>query len=180
MRIKLTILSFIFSITLFGQVTFRQVAFYTPIAVLVSIPLFDRFWTYEDRQTDGLYFSQGLDPKMIFDGTGLDCQERLFARYGRFEPSINYEFFSNIDYQGLGFGAGYAVINRKVSLITGLETTFIWNQFQHVQSYGMNAEIRYIINDRFSFSYLGNIKTRPELKSKHSVYSGYLLVNVKL
>lgn len=180
MRIKLFILSLLFSINLFSQVTFRQVAFYLPIAALATTPLFDRFWTYEDRQTNGLYLSQGLDPKMIFDGVGLDFYERLSGHFNRIEPSIIWESFSQIDFQAIGFSLDYAIINRKVSLLTGFETLSIFNQNKSVQGYGVNAEVRYLINNRYSISYLGDIISRPELSTKKAIYNGRLNLIIKL
>ena len=160
----------------------KQVAGYF-VAGLVLMPIFDQFFYTSDRNSNGLYFSPGFDPKMVIEGY-FDSRVKLFYHYNRFEPFLAYEYVgSDIKYQGYSLGCDYLIIDRKLSLLAGLETTRIFNKNSdnlHIsQSIGINTEIRYLISERLSISYIGNTKTRPEI-SKNFVYSGYININLKI
>ena len=166
------------------QNTLRRVALYS---YFIAVPVFcasDYYWTFPDRTNDGIYVSGGLDGKMAFDGL-VDSRWKLFAHYAKkFETAIILECFGQMQYQGWSLAQDYCITNRKFSVIAGIEGTRIWNyngaKQSKVWSYGANAELRYIINRKLSISYIGNLKTRPELQYKKAVYSGYIQLNYKI
>lgn len=147
------------------------------------LPIFSYYWYRENRNTNGLYISSGIDPKMAYDGN-LDMRIKLFGHYSRIEPGLTYEYFPAINYESVSLGTDFLIINRKIGWLAGLETSKIWNRnptkLQEVWSWGINSEIRFLLNNRWSVSYIGNIKTRTELESKKAVYSGYIQINYKI
>ena len=146
------------------------------------VPAFDMLWHHPGESEEGLYLSPGFDIRMATQGS-MDLNPRIFYRYGSFEASISSELFPGIDYTGYSFGLGYGAINRKLGLIIGPEITRIYNRnpekLQKAWGLGINTEIRYILSRIFSLSYIGNVKSRPEI-SKDFVYSGYIQLNILL
>lgn len=162
---------------------YRKIGYGYAVGAMLSSIAFDQFYYTSDRNNNGLYISPGFDPKMALDKYA-DLRLKMFYHYNKFEPSITYEFVGqDIQYQGISLGVDYLLINRKLSLLGGIETTRIYNRnpsnLQIVQSFGTNTEIRYLINNKLSVSYVGNIKTRPDI-TKQIVYSGYLSLNCSI
>jgi len=147
---------------------------------IITAGAISHFYTYPERPGQGVYLSAGLDPAMLIRENTLNTRYKLSYLIGRFEPALIYEnapdpFF----YNGLSTAVNYLFINRKISLLSGVETTRIYNKgHAPAWSFGINGELRYIINQRLSLSYAGNLKTRPELKGKSIVYNGYVTVNL--
>lgn len=161
---------------------YRQLGIYYYVAGFCLTPAFDLLWNVPGKSENGLYISFGIDPRMAVQ-KDLDYVDKIMYRTGRFEPFLSVESFPEIRYEGLTLGANYAVINRKLSLLAGPEITRIWNhnpdKLVKATSIGLNTEVRYLISRRFSVSYVGNLKSRPDI-SKEVVYSGYMFINFLL
>ncbi len=150
----------------------------------IGIPVtvaYAHYWHERDRNIAGMYLSPSIDVKMILT-EGLDYRAKYFSSFGRIETGLTFEQFPKMDYAGLGMDINYLIIDRKLSLLSGLELTRIWNENKAVWSKGMNIEIRYLAGCRFSLSYIANFKTRPELsESKPDVLmSGYIQLNYRI
>lgn len=175
--------------TIYDKNPYRKVAFGYFVGGVLSIPIFDHFWYNSERNKDGIYFSTSFDPKMIYSEHAIDYRLKLSCLYSRLSPSITYERFEKMSYEGYSLGLDYLIFDKKLSLFAGIEATKItdayYTQKEKIDelplSYGINTEIRFITNSRFSFSYVGNVKSRPELNyNKRILYSGYLQINFKI
>lgn len=164
---------------------YRKYAIGGIVVGMLLIPFYDANWHKPISNEKGLLLSSGFDAKMAFT-EGFDGRAKISLDFGKLETGFIYEYFPAVRYQGFGIGVDYTIINRKLSLLTGIETTRIlnYNTDRHfsVQSVGINLEVRYILNKRVSISYLGNFKTRPELSEikPDVLYSGYLHINYLL
>jgi hypothetical protein len=161
---------------------YRQYAFNAYVAGFVLTPVFCTFWNNPTRNGNGLYISQQFDPGMAIQGK-VDLRNRVFYHYERFEISSTYEYFPEMEYQSISLGTDYMVFDRKLSLFAGPEYTRIWNVnsgiMEKAHSFGVNAEIRYITESRWSFSYIANVKSRPE-NDVPLWFSGYLSINFRI
>jgi hypothetical protein len=139
-------------------------------------------WYYPERNISGLYFSQQIDIGMLIEGN-IDIRSKLYYHANRIEPGFTYELFKEIGFEALSLNLNYLIFDRRLSVLAGPEYSRIYRSYPYkskkVNSIGLNIELRYLTNSRFSFSYTGNIKTRPEI-SKPIVYSGYISVNFRL
>jgi hypothetical protein len=168
---------------------YRKIAVSYIIAGMAMTPVFDHFWFNSQRNEDGMYFSTSFDPRMVCVEQSLDYRLKLSGLYYRFSPSILYERFEKMHYEGYSLGLDYLVFNKKLSLLAGIEVTKLTDAYYKQKekinklplSYGINTEIRLLTKTRFSFSYVSNVKSRPELNyNKRILYSGYLQVNIRL
>jgi hypothetical protein len=162
---------------------YRKVFLYGYVSAFPIFIASDYYWTFPDRNTNGLYISSGFDPKMMIS-EGMDLRCKVYYHYKRFEPSIIYESFPNKKYESYSFCIDYLITDRKFSCLAGIEHSKIFNynvkNLHKVNSYGINTEFRLLLKKRWFLSYCANIKTRPELATKKIVYSGYLQLNFKI
>lgn len=151
------------------------------VSAIAAYPIL-YYYYHPDRNIGGLYISQQADIKMVTQGN-YDVRARIFGNIANIEPAMTYEWFPEIGYESLSLGLNYVLIDRKVSLLPGIEYSCIYRYkpFKNinVNSAGINVEFRYLTSNRLSFSYISNIKTRPEI-SKPVVYSGYISINFRL
>lgn len=160
-----------------GSILIGAVFLGTPTTIAYA-----HYWHHGNGFSDGCYVSPGLDLKWSSEGL-IDMRTKLFIHHKRFEPNIVVEIFPDIRYRSIGIGLDYAVINRKLGFLSGVESSYIENfnggKLYTALSVGVNGEIRYVINNNTSISYISNVKTRPEISKKY-VYSGYINFNFKL
>lgn len=139
-------------------------------------------WYEPQRNSKGLYISQQIDIERAVKGQ-FDTRSKLYYHYNRFEPSVVYEWYSEIGYESISAQVNYLIFNRKLGVLAGAEVSKIYRyrpyKPQQVNSVGLNIELRYLTDSRFSFSYTGNFKTRPEI-TKPFIFSGYFSVNFRL
>jgi len=157
-------------------------------AAFIGVPLtvaYIHFWYHDDHFENGFILSSGFDIKMLSEGNA-DIMSRISYKINRFQPGIDLELFPSIGYEGYGTFLNYSIIDRKMALLSGCEITRIINKqvnnYKVVTSYGINNEIRYIVNSKIAISVLTNLKTRPELSDSKPdmILSNYLQLNLKL
>jgi hypothetical protein len=136
------------------------------------------YWHDKFDSENGMYISPGLDPKMLSE-IKLDVRHKVYYKHNRYNPYIVLETFGWAEYESITGGLDYCFIDRKLSFLAGFETGIIHNQDKLAWTYGVNAEMRLHVNDKYSLSYIANVKSRP-LISKDYVYSGYIHLNIKL
>lgn len=148
------------------------------IGASAGVVLFDKYWYDPGKPENGLYISPGIDPRMLINGD-VDFRFRILYHHNRFEPALTFETFPNIKYESLTFGTNYMLIKRKLSALAGFEVSRISRDYTTVNGLGINIEMRYLINDRLSLSYIGNLLERPDI-TKSYIYSGYIHLDYRL
>jgi len=136
------------------------------------------YWHDNFDSENGLYVSPGVDPKMLSE-LKLDIRQRVYYKHNRLNPYFVWEAFGWAEYESYTTGLDYCLIDRKLAFLTGFETGIIHNQGKKAWTNGVNVELRLHTKGNYSVSYIGNVKTRPEI-SKDYVYSGYIHLNIKL
>jgi len=193
MKTKLTILLLIISLSIKAQIGWNAV----PITGITGLCVFAAYNSYchDDYDSEnGLYTSIGLDPKMLLMGDdeiglpvgSLDCRLKAAYKYNRINPYLVWEIFSYVNYESYSGGIDYAVIDRRLGLLTGFEIGRTHNQNQQVWCYGLNVEAKYWTKEKnvfFGVTY--NPETSFELtdkKMRHNVYvsTGIRISKIKL
>jgi len=160
-----------------GWVFYSWVAGVTTFA---AIKTYDYRYS-EDINQHGVYISYSLDPKIALKYVKLDHRAKISILTHRIEIMAVTEYLGNpFYYRSISSGINYEIWEKELSILTGPEISKIWNENKDVISYGWNIEWRYILSDRWSLSYIGNFKTRPELTSRKWIYNGYIGINIKL
>lgn len=127
------------------------------------------------KSTNGLYISTGADPKMAYNENSYDGLYKIGYQYDQLQFYGQGEYFNNLNYQSLGFGMNFIVINRKASLSFGPEYNRITRPWKSFNSTGININLNYNFNHHLAIELNSNFKTRPDITKKWMYNTGLLL-----
>jgi hypothetical protein len=146
---------------------------------MVGFAALDYFNDYKSASEEGLFIAAGFDPKMAYKEKAFDGVFRAGITFNRNEIYIGNEIFTAIDYFSTNVGYDRIVFDRKLSLLTGVEYTWINRPGRgYYHSFGGNITFRYKVNSRRSGELRSNLKSRPDI-SKPYIFSNYINVYFK-
>ena len=132
---------------------------------------------------NGIYVAGSIDPKVALVDGELVYRVKVFTHLNRWETSVVYEDYPMGRYKGLSIGVDRDLVRFwVVQMLLGVEVTNIRNynpdKLHEHTSYGINAETRFNLNDRWSVSLQANYKERPDIRDRY-MFSGYVNVNCR-